>query len=194
MVRILATRGSREEAPWDHALTVTAEPYVHRLAFFGTPGLKLGTYPEPRQTPVAAHKTLSYVYYMRAGDWARANGYHEALILNPDGTVSEGNSTGLLAVVDKTVVRPESPAALPSVMAAAVCRQLATWGYGVEVAPLRVADLLEADLVVLTSGMMGAVPVMAIDGHERPIGPDLWQQVNDAIIPGWRGPDAVPGP
>ena len=40
--------------PTDCSLTVTAEPYVHRLAYFGTPGLKLGTYPEPRQTPVAA--------------------------------------------------------------------------------------------------------------------------------------------
>ncbi len=191
LVRILATRGSRHEAPWDHSLTVMIEPYVHRLAQFGTPGLRLGTYPEPRQTPVAAHKTLSYVYNMQAGAWARERGYHEALILNPDGTVSEGNSTGLLLVVGKMVIRPESPAALPSVMAAAVCRLLETWGYRIEVAPIRMQDLLEADLVVSTSGMMGAVPVMSIDSHERAVGPDLWQQVNDAIIPGWRDGPAI---
>ena len=187
LARILATRGSREEAPWDHSLTVMAEPYTHRLEASGRPGLRLGTYPDPRQTPLAAHKTLSYVYYTKAGQWAREHGHDEALILNPDGTVSEGNSTGLLVIVGKRVIRPESPAALPSVMAAAVCRQLTAWGYTVEVAPVAPRELLTANLVLSTSGMMGAVPVIAVDDEERDPGPDLWRQVNDAIIPGWRG-------
>jgi para-aminobenzoate synthetase component 1 len=186
MVRILATRGSRDTAPWDHSLTVTAERYVHRLEATGAAGLRLATYPDPRQTPLAAHKTLSYVYYMQAGQWAKERGFDESLILNPDGTVSEGNSTGLLLIVGQRVIRPESLAALPSVMAAAVCRQLAAWGYAIEVAPVQPEDLLRADLVVATSGTMGAVPVIALDDRERPVGPDLWVRVNDAVIPGWR--------
>ena len=169
------------------SLTVMAEPYVHRLVARNTTGLRLGIYPDPRQTPLAAHKTLSYVYYTQAGQWAHEHGHDEALILNPDGTVSEGNSTGLLVIVGKRVIRPESPAALPSVMAAAVCRQLTAWGYTVEVAPVAPRDLMTADLVLSTSGMMGAVPVIAIDGVERDPGPDLWRRVNDAIIPGWSG-------
>ncbi len=94
------------QAPWDHSLTVTAEPYTHRLVAFGVPALNLATYPEPRQTPLAAHKTLSYIYYIQAGAWATGARYHEALILNPDGTVSEGNSSGLVVIKGLDVVRP----------------------------------------------------------------------------------------
>ena len=184
-VRILATRGSRTEAPWDHSLTVTAEAYVHRLAALGAPGLRLGAVPGARQTPVAAHKTLSYIHYDRAAQWARDHGHDEALILNPDGTVSEGNSSGLLLIEGKTVIRPESPAALPSVMAAAVCRQLAAWDYEVRSEPVMPARLRTADQVLATSALMGAVPVIAVDGGPRPAGDDLWRRVNDAIIPGW---------
>lgn len=185
LVRIVATRGTRDAAPWDHCLTVTAEAYTHRLVAFGVDALSLATYPEPRQTPLAAHKTLSYIYYNRAGAWAQRRGCHEALILNPDGSVSEGNSSGILLIRGQTAIRPESPAALPSVMAAAVCRQLAAWGYAIEVAPVRPEELLEADLVVVTSGMMGAVPVGEVDGRVCRTDSDLWRQLNDAIIPGW---------
>jgi len=185
LVRILATRGSRDAAPWDHSLTVLAEPYTHRLATSGAGGLRLGTYPGPRQNPLAAHKTLSYIYYTQAGQWAREHGYDEALILNPDGTVSEGNSTGILVVDGTVVTRPESAAALPSVMAAAVCRQLTRWGYTVRTLPIDRAELDRAEIVLATSGMIGAVPVIAIDGRPRPARSDLWRRLNDAIIPGW---------
>jgi len=187
MVRIIATRGSREQAPWDHSITVMAQPYTHRLEASGAPGLRIGTYPEPRQTPLAAHKTLSYIYNNQAAQWARNRGYDEALILNTDGTVSEGNSTGMLVIVGKRVIRPESLAALPSVMAGAVCRLLASWDHEIVVAPVRPEELMTADLVLSTSGMMGAIPVFAIDGRERAVGPDLWRRVNDVIIPGWGG-------
>ncbi len=185
LVRLVATRGTREAPPWDHCLTVTAVPYTHRLVAFGVDALSLATYPEPRQNPLAAHKTLSYIYYTQAGAWAKLHGGHEALILNPDGSVSEGNSSGIVVIRGTRAIRPESPAALPSVMAAAVCRQLAAWGYAVEVAPVRPSELLEADLVMVTSGMMGAVPVGMVDGQACRTDSDLWRRLNDAIIPGW---------
>ncbi|MFZ1986604.1 MAG: aminodeoxychorismate synthase component I, partial [Desulfatitalea sp.] len=123
-VKLLATRGSRSAAPWDHTLLVTARPYTHRLAGKSQTGLGLGTYPHSRQTPLADHKTLNYLYYLRAGQWAQANGFDEALILNPDGTVSETNTAGLLIIQGREVIRPLSAAVLPGVMAAAACRRL----------------------------------------------------------------------
>ena len=66
-VRLVATRGTRSAAPWDHHLTIMAGRYVHRLAAYGVAALALATYPQPRQTPLAAHKTLSYIYYNQAG-------------------------------------------------------------------------------------------------------------------------------
>jgi para-aminobenzoate synthetase component 1 len=145
-------------------------------------GLRIGTYPHPRQSPLAAHKTLNYLYYLQAGDWARQNGFHEALILNPDGTVSETNTANLLLVGDREVVQPLSPASLPGVMAGAVCRRLADWGYAVSRRPVEPGMLERADQVLATNALMGAVPVHALDQTTLPEGDDLWRRINDAVI------------
>jgi para-aminobenzoate synthetase component 1 len=185
-VKILATRGSRAWAPWDHALMVMARPYTHRLEAIHAEGLALGTYPDRRQTPLADYKTLNYLYYLQAGQWAQASGYNEALILNPDGSVSETNTAGLLLVEGREVIRPRSPAVLPGVMAGAACRKLETWGYRIRTRPVVAAELLAAEQVLAANALMGAVPVVSIDSQPRPPGDDLWQRLNDALIPEWR--------
>jgi para-aminobenzoate synthetase component 1 len=185
-VKILATRGSRAWAPWDHSLLVTARPYTHRLQAICAEGLALGIYPDRRQTPLANYKTLNYLYYLQAGQWAQASGYNEALILNPDGSVSETNTAGLLLIDGREVIRPRSPAVLPGVMAGAACRQLETWGYHIRQRPVDPAELLTAGQVLATNALMGVVPVLSVDGQARPPGEDLWQRLNDALIPKWQ--------
>lgn len=185
-VKILATRGSRNAPPWDHTLLVSARPYLHRLSALSVDGLSIGTYPHPRQSPLAAHKTLNYLYYLQAGHWARQNGFHEALILNPDGTVSETNTANLLLVIGREVIQPLSSASLSGVMAGAVCRQLADLGYAVSRRPVEPGMLERADQVLATNALMGAVPVHALDQSKLPQGDYLWQRINDAVIPQWR--------
>jgi para-aminobenzoate synthetase component 1 len=185
-VKFMATRGSRVQAPWDHAMVVTARPYHHRLAGKAQAGLRLGTYPEPRQTPLAGHKTLNYLYYLLAGQWASRNNFDEALILNPDGTISETNTASLLLINGLEVARPVSAAALPGVMAGALGRVLAQWGYTIVQRPVRSEELLSAGQVLVANALMGAVAVVQIDAVQRPAGGDLWQRLNDAVIPGWR--------
>jgi para-aminobenzoate synthetase component 1 len=177
-VKLLATRGSRTAPPWDHTLLVTARPYTHRLAGKSQPGLALGTYPHPRQTPLADHKTLNYLYYLRAGQWAQTRGYDEALILNPDGTVSETNTANLLLVQGREVIRPASAAVLPGVMAGAACRLLEDWGYTIVLRPVRPEELLAADQLLAANALMGAVPVIGVDGRPRLAGDDLWRRIN----------------
>ncbi len=184
-VKILATRGSRIRAPWDHTLLVMARPYTHRLAGIKGRGIRLGTYPESRQTPLADHKTLNYLYYLLAGQWARQNGWDEALILNPDGSVSETNTANLLLLNGREVIRPASPAVLPGVMAATLSEKLSAWGYAVSQGTVSPGQLHSADQVLVANALMGAVPVINIDGAPRPEGGDLWRRLNDAIIPGW---------
>jgi para-aminobenzoate synthetase component 1 len=186
-VKILATRGSRQGPPWDHTLLVTARPYLHRLRALGVEGLRIGTYPHPRQSPLAAHKTLNYLYYLQAGDWARQMGFDEALILNPDGTVSETNTANLLLVTGREIVQPLSGASLSGVMAAAVCRRLAKWGYTLSRRAVEPGMVEDADQVLATNALMGAVPVHALDQTRLPQGDDLWQRINNAVIDQWRG-------
>jgi para-aminobenzoate synthetase component 1 len=186
-LKLLATRGSRQRPPWDHCLLVTARPYTHRLAGKAEKGLRLATYPHPRQSPLAVHKTLNYLYYQQAGQWARRQGRDEALILNPDGTVSETHTANLLLIRAKNVIRPVSAAALPGVMAAAVCRCLRQWGYAIQEQAVKPEALLAADQVLATNALMGALPVNGLDAAGRTAGGDLWKRLNDTILPGWRG-------
>jgi para-aminobenzoate synthetase component 1 len=186
-VKILATRGRRSSTPWDHTLLVSARPYRHRLETTGHAGLRLGSYPHPRQTPLAGHKSLNYLYYLQAGRWAREHGFDEAVIFNPDGTVSETNTANLLLIHNnKKVVRPQSTAALPGVMARAVVRQLALSGYDITTRPVRPGELASGRLLLATNALMGAVAVTHVDGRPRPADDDLWVRLNDAIIPKWR--------
>ncbi len=162
-VRLTVSWGRPEAAPGYH-LFVTARPYRHRLEVLEAQGLRLFTYPEPRQTPLADHKTLNYLFYRQAGEWARQAGADEAVIVNPDGTLSETNTANLLAVRKGTVYRPRSAHVLPGVMEARVLEHLDAMGYRIQRRALYPTELYEADQVLLTNALMACVPAVALDG------------------------------
>ena len=180
-VRLTAARGQAAQAPGYH-LYVTARAYRHRLAVLGTHGLLLALYPEPRQTPLADHKTLNYLFYHQAGAWARSQGAHEAVILNPDGTLSETNTANLLVVQGRTVYRPRSVHVLPGVMEACVLEQLTAMGFHTTSKPLYPDDLCEADQVLLTNALMGCVPAVGLDGRSLAVPDDLADRLNHRIF------------
>lgn len=181
-VKMLATAGTREQPPYDHRLLVTVRSYVHRLAGIVQQGQHLVTYPEPRQTPLADHKTLNCLYYFLAGRWAAAAGGDEALVLNPDGSVSETNTANLLVVRGQTVTRPTSPHVLPGVMEKAVCRYLEQSGYRVVADKILPPELLQADVVLLTNSLIGAVPVLSLDGKRLRPKLDFWREINRTVL------------
>ncbi len=146
-------------------IVVSASPYVHRLDQAGKSALDLAVYPHPRQTPLADHKTLNYLYYLLAGRWAGKNGADEAVILNPDGTVSETNSANLLVVRGDTVFCPKSPHVLEGVMETAVLEILNGAGFYHIVEPLTTEAFFDADSVIVTNSLMGPVGVRSVDGQ-----------------------------
>ena len=152
----------------------------------GREGLSLGLDPHSRQTPLADHKTLNYLYYLQAGQWAGNNRFDEALILNPDGTVSETCTANLLLINGQEVIRPQSSAVLPGVMAQAVCRQLNAWGYRTLDRSVRPEELTSVGQLLATNALMGAVPVVSVDNRPCPEASDLWLRLNDKLMPGWR--------
>ncbi len=184
-VKLLATRGRLAHTPdlgraARPTLLVSARPYHGRKTMGGGDGLALATYPHPRQSPLAGHKTTNYLYYLQAAKWAAAQGADEALVLNPDGTVSETNTANIVAIFGDTAVTPASPHALPGVMLARVLWLLGRWGYGQLSRPMTPGELAEADAVILTNSLMGAAPVSAIDGAAVAQS-DLWRRINGAI-------------
>lgn len=181
-VKIIATRGDTEESPYNNALIVMAKPYEHRLLQKNKSGLDIGVYPHPRQTPLAAHKTLNYLYYYLAGKWAQQTGFDEAIILNPDNTISETNTANILLIKDKKVIKPVSAYVLPGVMESAVCERLIQWGYEIESKNMHLHDCFKNYQVILSNALMGAVPVLSIDGKKLIQPTDLCATINKEIF------------
>lgn len=181
-VKITATRGDRETPPFNNTYIVTARPYSHRLSKKSEPGLNIVTYPEPRQTPLADHKTLNYLYYFLSGKWATSKGADEALIMNPDETVSETNTGNIILIKDNTVTTPSSPHALPGIMEKTVLKLLMEWGFHINKKGILTKDILDADQVIITNSLMGAVPALRLDNKELRNTSDLWQKINNEVL------------
>ncbi len=173
-IKILAAQGGREQPPYETVLAATVRPYRHRLAEQDKTGLDLVSYPHGRQSPLADHKTLNYLYYLLAGRWAAKQGGDEALILNPDGTVSEGNTVSLMLVRGDRLILPASDFVLPGVMQAAVRDLLEQQGYVATVRRVYPRDLFHADGVIATNSLMGPVPVRSLDGERLEKGNRDW--------------------
>jgi para-aminobenzoate synthetase component I len=188
-VKIMATRGDGNNSRFNGTLLVTARPYTHRLAILVADGLNLATYPHPRLTPLANHKTLNYLYYFQAGAWAREQGADEAVVLNPDGTISETNTANILVVSGKTVTRPRSSHVLPGVMQAAVCRHFSRMGFSILDRDIQSEAVFNADAVLLTNALMGAVAAASLDGRALKTDPVLTDVLNRDLFNATEGDD-----
>ena len=101
-----------------------------------------------------------------AGIWAKREGFDEAVILNPDMSISEANSANILLVRDNRVIRPESPHVLGGVMQKNVCEFMENTGYSIQTEKIFINDLKSSDRIIATNSMMGAAPVLSIDNME----------------------------
>jgi len=182
VVKLVAAAGKSNGGRPSHVLFASAKPYSPRPVLSSRPGLHLRVYPHCRHTHLASHKTLNYMFYKLAGDWAKQSGADEALILNADASVSETNSANVCCVFGNTACFPTSAHALPGTMAAEVRRLLLHWGFAVEDRRLTVDDLLAADQVFLTNSLMGAVPALSL--HDAKLGYDsaLCDKIKRAVF------------
>jgi len=184
VVKLIAAAGKPGGARPARILFASAKPYSPRPALRSRPGLRLRVYPHSRHTHLASHKTLNYMYYKLAGDWAKRHGADEALILNADRSVSETNTASLCCVFGRTACFPISEHALPGTMAAEVRRLLPNFGFAVEDRRLTVEDLLAADQVLLMNALLGAVPVLSLHDTELRYDSALCNELNEAVFQG----------
>jgi para-aminobenzoate synthetase component I len=181
-VKLLATRGSGEYPAQNRTLLAMAKPYIHRLEQKKTTGLKLLTYPEARQSPLADHKSLNYLYYLNAGRWACKNGADEALILNPDGSISETNTANILLINENSVIIPQSLHVLPGIYQSVALDLLSAWGYRCEHYKVFPDDMVDADMIILTNSLMGAVPIIYFDEKKMNPATMICKKINKAIL------------
>lgn len=180
-VKIIATRGSREQAPWDNCIIVMARPYTHRLELLKKSGLDLVVWDQPRQSVLADYKSMNYQYYYLAGQMAKEKGGDEALILNVDGSMSETNTANILIVRNKQVISPSSPHVLGGVMERKIKHLLVSWGYVIESRTMFPGDINETDQMLVCNSLMGAVPVLTLNGKKTADVSDLCLAINNGL-------------
>lgn len=117
--------------------------------------------------PLAAHKSLNYLYFMAARQAALDCGRREAVLLDRDGNVSETSAGSLLARTGGRWWTPQSACQLPGITIRTVCSILLDAGDEVENRPAGPDDLLAAQTVWVLNSLIGIMPAAQIDG--RPV-------------------------
>jgi len=112
---------------------------------------------------LADYKTLNYLYYERAGQFAKDHQGDEAIILNPDFTISETNTASISAIKDKTVMVPESIHVLDGVTIKSVLTILSHKGYDICKKPVPKEQFYLYPNIIVTNALMGAVKVLSVD-------------------------------
>ncbi len=131
-------------------------------------GIVAEVFPYPRYSFLADHKSLNYLFYLSAREWAEKRGADEAIVLNVDGTVSEGATTNVFYVQEGSIFRPESPHYLRGVMEGQVINLLEERGKEIFTEPTTVSILAEAEEVFLTNSLLGVMPVGRIGENVLP--------------------------
>lgn len=174
-VRLTLTRGVGEELGLDpglsrHALRVViVTPLKPPPEAAYRDGVGVVTYRTERVTDHSAAsgaKVGNYLVAVLANREARAQGAHEALILDRRGCVVEGATSNVFAVTtDGTLVTPpESDGILLGITRETLLEAAAELGIPVRLASLPLAELRQAAEVFICSSIRELMPVVRIDG------------------------------
>lgn len=118
-------------------------------------------------------KSTNLLGNVLANQAAQEAGAYEAVLVEPDGTVTEATHSSLLWVRDgRLEATPEGPGILPGTTRQAMLRLAREEGLTFAGATVALADLLAADEVLLAGTTIEVLPVTSIDGqsvsHGRP--------------------------
>lgn len=140
--------------PYDDS--VTAERRQHGVAIFSQPDWRW------RRCDVKSTNLLANVMACQA---AHDAGGFEAVLHEPDGTVTEATHSSLLWVRDGRLEgTPDGPGILPGTTRLAMLRLLEAAGVTFAEATIALDELKRADEVLLSGTTIEVMPVVAIDG------------------------------
>jgi branched-chain amino acid aminotransferase len=151
--------------------------YVRPLVYLGEEGLRHGVRMKvsswqrhhPNALPPAAKGTGMYINSSLAKVEALKAGYDEAILLNPQGFVSECTGENLFVVQDGRILTPPvSAGALAGITQQCVEAIATDLGFDYEVANLLRSDLYTADEAFLSGTAAEVVPIRSVD--DRVIG------------------------
>lgn len=177
-VRVILTRGAGEldldpASVNEPQLVIIVSPLGAPTAKMYAEGVSVSVVSVHRNSPLAidpAVKSGNYLNNVLAlGEARRTSGAYEAILCAGDGSIAEGSTSNVFAVVRGEVWTPQPDVGILDGITRAKVLELAR-GAGIAVVERRIqpAELRGADEAFLTSATRGVLPISTIDG--RPVG------------------------
>jgi len=169
--RLTVTRGPRPPALGvPHVTTTTVLAYTAPLPRHAAADepvtLATSTVRLDPGSPLAGHKTTSYLPFLWARQEALDHGADEAILLNSAGFVAECATANVFAVRSGRVATPPLTAGcLPGVVRGVVLNLCVDLDVPAEERDLTLDDLHQADEVLITNSLRELTSVAAIDGR-----------------------------
>jgi branched-chain amino acid aminotransferase len=128
------------------------------------------------------HKLTSHFHGVRGRRLAQAAGSDDALLVAHDGRVGEATNANVAFLAGEVLVTPSVDGLLPGVCRAALLEVARALALEVESRPVALAELVDADGVLLTSSPRGLSEVVELDGRQlRRVEPELLTLLRDGL-------------
>jgi branched-subunit amino acid aminotransferase/4-amino-4-deoxychorismate lyase len=128
------------------------------------------------------HKLTSHFHGVQGRRLAQAAGYDDALLVAHDGRVGEASNANVAVLAGGALVTPSVDGLLPGVCRAALLEAARALGLAVETRAVALAELVDADAVLLTSSPRGLSEVAELDGHVlRRLAPDVLAVLREGV-------------
>lgn len=145
---------------------------------------------DPNIMPPAAKGTGMYINSSMAKIEALKSGYDEAILLSPQGYVSECTGENIFIVRNGTIVTPPvSAGALEGITQASVHRIATDLGIPYEVGNILRSDLYTADEAFLSGTAAEVVPIRSVDDREIGDPGPITRQVQETYFAAVKGED-----
>ena len=169
-VRLTLSRGIGTARPdpgscGQPVMTVFASPLPPPLPIEGW-NIATVTLQRNLSSPLVTIKSANYLDNILAKAKAKAQGAHEALMLNTAGFVAEGSMSNLFLVTQGKLITPdENSGILPGITRACIIELAQTAGIPFEIRRVKPEELTGADEIFLTSSIMEVIPINMLDGR-----------------------------
>jgi branched-chain amino acid aminotransferase len=143
---------------------------------------------DPNSMPPAAKGTGMYINSSMAKIEALKAGYDEAILLSPQGHVSECTGENIFIVRDGTIITPPvSAGALEGITQDSVRRIAADHGFDYQVGQILRSDLYTADEAFLSGTAAEIVPIQSVDDRELGEPGPITRQIQETYFAAVRG-------
>ncbi|MFQ5880966.1 MAG: aminotransferase class IV [Candidatus Methylomirabilales bacterium] len=183
-LEVFGEKGPEETGFLTHSSALTVTDWNHQE------GVRLISAPFSRSScsPLLAFKTTNYFENSYARQWARRQGFYDALFFNERREITETTTANLLLVRGRTLVTPPvSAGLLPGIARHLLLLIAKEVGLSVEEHPITTADLQEAEEVLISNVVVEALPVREIAGVYTSRSPfdrtrSLWAAYRENIL------------